>query len=859
MKKLLSFLVCLTLCVGSATAQSSMTDNQIMQFVAKQHEAGKTNEDIAKELVMRGVSVDRLKKLKEQYEKKQASGEGSKLTGVSQTQSRMRGKQNIANYSKNAEKLDDNGMMGTTVRGKKTTANGRTTTANGRTTTGKRTGMRNGKGGAYRYDDMEPMTLSDSLYMELEEIDPDEVVEVEEKRIFGHDIFNNEYLSFEPNENAPTPANYTLGPGDEVYIDIYGGSQKSIEATISPDGTVTIDGVGPVRIGGMTVTQATSRLRSATAERYASSNVQLTVGNTRAINVNVMGEVVAPGTYTMSAFATVFHALYAAGGVNDIGTMRSIMVYRSGKKVADVDVYDYILHGNTRSDVRLNTGDVVYVGPYASLVNMDGKVKRPMYYEMRQNETLATALGFTGGFAGDAYKQTVRVVRKNGNDYTVHTVEEFDFGSFRMMDGDEVTVDSIAARFSNMVEVKGAVHHPGKYQMDGKTKTVRELLTLIGGAKEEALMERAVIYRLKEDRSKEVKSFNLGAMMRGEVADIPLRNEDIIEIYDTEETRSGRTLTIYGEVNFPGIYDFAEGSSVEDLILLAGGLTDYASLQNVEVSRRINNPNSTRQDVSLSQNFTFNITRDLAHNETNTFTLEPFDEVYVRRSPTWSENRNVTVAGEVNFAGTYPLKRKDDRLSDIIKRAGGLSDFAYAEGAHLERMMSDEDMDRKKAIERLTKAAADSIDVSTLDMAKVYTVGINLKAALENPGGVDDIVLMDGDRLVIPEVNNVVKVNGAVMYPNAITWQKGKPVSYYVELAGGYNQNAKKSKTYIVNINGTTQKASKVKELLPGSEIVVPVKPERKKMSPAEIAAIGTAASALATMVATVTTLIIRK
>ncbi|MCF0187984.1 MAG: SLBB domain-containing protein [Bacteroidaceae bacterium] len=824
--RILALLLCL-LPLAAAHAQSTMSEQQIIQYIQVQHEKGKSNEEIGADLLKRGVTPEQLRKIKQKYEKQGKEG-AIDLTGtstaVSRDESRLRKREPV-----NQRRSLDQNM--TKERRKEYT---------------EQTAM--------QLQDELAVFAPDSMQMVMNEMYPQE--EKKERKVFGRDIFNNEKLSFEPNENAATPGNYVLGPGDDVYIDIWGASQMTYNGTISPDGNIVIEGIGPVTLGGMTVEKANEYLRRQFQDVYAGSNVRITVGQTHTIGVNVMGEVQVPGTYTLSAFATAFHALYAAGGVNDIGTLRSIFIYRKGRKIAEIDVYDYILHGKTVDDIRLETGDVIYVGPYHSLVDIEGKVKRPMFYEMKQSETLATLLGFAGNFAGDAYRQSIRVIRKNGYDYTVHTVEEFDFAAFKMLDGDSVTVDSTISRFSNMVEVRGAVYRPGMYQMDGKAKTVRELLTSIDGPTEKALKGRAVIYRMKDDRSREVKSFNLEALMNGTATDIPLRNEDIIQIFDQETTQTGRTLTIYGSVNYPGIYEYSEGTSIEDLILQAGGLTDDASLQNVEVGRRVMDAKSLHQSSSIAKTFIFSLSEDLSVQGDPSFVLMPYDEVYVRRSPSWADNRVVSVTGEVNFEGSYMLQRKDERLSDIIKRAGGLSEYAYAEGAHLERTMSEDELDRKKALIRLAQSSADSIDQKSLDISNVYTVGINLKAALENPGCTDDIILAAGDKLVVPERPTIVKVNGAVMYPNAVAWQEGKNAKYYIELAGGYSPKAKKSKAFVVYLDGSVRRLKKAKKIEPGCEIVVPVRNDKRRMSISEVATLGTSIASLATMIATIANIV---
>jgi putative polysaccharide biosynthesis protein len=824
-----------------AYAQSAMTDEQIMQYVLKAHEAGKSNSQIASELMKKGVNISRLQQIKNKYEKQQKGtlpgakdilGNGSDEADVNR---RLR-ESNTPEERKNGINQRSNVTVN---RSKLTDKQRRLYDSN------LQSGMTD-ELGLFAPDSM--MLMTEEMYKAYGN------EEDGRKKVFGRDIFNLEMLSFEPNMNVATPANYRLGAGDDVYIDVWGASEKSIQATISPDGTIQVEGLGPVNVAGMTVAAANAYLQTELKKIYASSNIRVTVGQTKTITVNVMGEVVAPGTYTLSAFATAFHALYVSGGVNDIGTLRDIKIYRNSRLVSTVDVYDYILNGRMGDNIRLEDNDMIYVGTYNSLVDITGKVKRPMFYEMKSGETLSTLLKFSGGFSGDAYKNSVRLIRKTGRDYSIHTVEEFDMASFSLMDGDSVTVDSIIPRFSNMVEVKGAVYRPGMYQMDGKIKTVRELMKHIDGVTEEAFLGRALLHRRREDRSLETVALNLGQIIEGEAPDVPLHNEDVLYVFSNEEAQNEQTMTVYGEVRYPGIYHYARNTSLEDFILQAGGLTDAASTVKVDVARRIVNRSALNSGRAISKTYTFALKDGLVVDGEPGFTLEPFDEVYVRKSPEYHVQQNVKIEGEVAFEGEYVLSQKNERLSDLIKRAGGFTDDAYVKGARLERNMTEEEMIRKQATLKLT-ASGDSIDMSTLDLATTYSVGIELEKAMAEPGGDYDVVLRDGDRLTVPGMQNTVKINGAVMFPNTVAYRNGAKLSYYIGQAGGYSSKAKRRHAFIVNINGTVARASKVKDIQPGSEIIVPTKEDRRKLTPSEMMTIGTSTASLATMVATIVTL----
>ncbi|MBQ4173664.1 MAG: SLBB domain-containing protein, partial [Prevotella sp.] len=554
----------------------------------------------------------------------------------------------------------------------------------------------------------------------------------EKKKVFGRDIFNQKNLTFEPNMNIATPQTYRVGPGDEVIVDIYGASQKSIETTVSPDGEIVIEGFGPVQVSGLTVAQATARLRSQLGSRYKSSNIKLSLGQTRTIMVNVMGEVKAPGTYTLSAFASVFHALYMAGGTNDLGTLRNIKVYRNSKLITIVDIYDYILNGKLTGNVRLSDNDVIVVGAYDCMVNITGKVKRPMYYEMKKNESVGTLLKYAGGFTGDAYTKSVRVVRKTGKEYSVFNVEEFDMSSFHVTDGDSVSVDSVLARYENTVEVKGAIFRPGMYQLGGGINSVRSLIEHAEGITEDAFINRAVMHRMKEDRTLEVISVDVKGIMSGATPDIPLKENDVLFIPTKQEAMVERTITIHGEVQFPGVYKYADNETLEDFVLQAGGLKETASTMKVDVARRVSNPKALTTDSVIARTYSFALKDGFVIEGEPGFILEPFDEVYVRKSPGYSTQQNVVIQGQVMFSGTYTLSTKNERLSDLVKKAGGVTDLAYIPGARLERVITPEERLRMQTVLRManTQSGNDSVDVKKLDLGETYFVGIELDKAL---------------------------------------------------------------------------------------------------------------------------------
>ena len=867
MKKLAFFFLLLLMATVSAKAQSGMTDNQVMAFVLKEHNAGTSQAQIVTKLMQRGVDIQQIRRVRQKYESMQkGNAVGYVSDGESKVDdSRMRknnGKKKTAGSSLiDAQTEDDSNMSNSRLQDFRKSKQG-------------------GKGGKqYTNEDQLAMESELGLFMPTDTAtlvkQLMEERERERKKVFGRDIFNNSELTFEPNMNIATPQNYRLGPGDAVIIDVYGASQRTIESTVSPDGEITIEGFGPVAVSGLTVAQANARLRSTLGSRYSSSKIKLTVGQTRTIMVNVMGEVKTPGTYTLAAFATVFHALYMAGGTNDLGTLRNIKVYRNSKLVTVVDIYDYILNGKLTGNVRLADNDVIVVGPYDCLVNITGKVKRPMFYEMKQNESIASLLKYSGNFTGDAYRKSVRVFRKSGNEHAVFNVGEFDFASFHIADGDSVTVDSVLQRYKNTVELKGAVFRPGMYNLGEQVNSVRSLIEQADGVTEAAFTNRAVIHRMKADRTLEVLSIDLGGILSGKVADVPLKENDVLFISTKPEQVTQRTLTIRGEVRFPGIYQYADNETIEDFVLQAGGLTDKASTAKVSVSRRVNDPKALQPDSIIAKNYTLSLKDGFVVDGTPGFVLMPFDEVYIMKSPAYTEQQNVKVEGEVMFAGTYSLTRNNLRLSDLYYKAGGGNALAYIKGARLVRKANENEKARmlaayqmqseqqRKNLLELTASSnnaggiqqaaegAKNANMERFSVPDEYPVGIDLAAAIKEPGSDADIILREGDRLIVPQYNGTVKINGAVMYANTVAYEKGKKPSYYIDQAGGYAADAVKRNAYIIYMNGKVAKMSHGAKVQPGCEIVVPAKLKRK-MSMAETMSLGSSMSSIAAMIATI-------
>ncbi len=794
----------------------SMTDQQVKEYALRMNEQGVPRQKIYQELVKQGVTQEQMKRVWEQVQRENSQdlGHSSKATSA-----QMRTRKPNGN-SRSTGTMGSMGTMGTV--------------------------------GAIG-------TISaDSLMMDLDSLWPEN--QPSPKRlIFGHNVFNNENLTFQSSMNLATPQNYVLGPGDEVNIDVWGASQESVTQVISPDGYISVDGVGLIHLSGLTVSQAKKKLKREIGERYTNSNIELTLGQTRTITIHVMGEVKMPGTFTLSAFSTVFNALYMAGGPNEIGTLRNIQVYRQGKLLSNVDVYAFLLSGKLSGDVRLQDNDMITVAPYDALVKISGKVKRPMYYELKEGETVATLLNYAGGFASDAHTRALRVNRMTEPNPTVFSVGEFDYSKFKLMDGDEVSIDAVINRYQNMVEIEGAIFRPGRYQLGGDINTVKALIEAAAGLKENAIATHGVLHRMKFNRTREAMSLNLKGIIEGTSPDVALQNEDILFIASREAINQERTVTIHGEVMSPGVFAYAENETLEDLILQAGGPTKAASLTKIDVSRRIVNPYATNGTDSITTIFTFNLDPEFnLENQTN-FVLQPFDEIYVRRSPSYNVQQNVIVEGEVEFAGTYALTNKNTHLSEVINRAGGLTKRAYIEGTKLERQMTAGERDVLRTMietARRNAGAKDSIDIDKLLTATSYPMAIELEKALKNPCTDDDPILREGDRIIVPRYISSVTVNGEVLYPNTIRYKEGKSAKYYIENAGGYTSSAKKSKTIIIYMNGMVAKASSTHKPKPGCQIVVPSKKKSNPLGIQQWLGIGTTAASIGTMAASIANLL---
>ena len=801
MKKIL-FSLFLTLMMPTAIFAQSMTDDAVMAYVKDGVKQGKTQKQLYQELLIKGVTKEQLLRIKEKYEQQQS----------------------ISKERKGNENIDT-----------------------------ERTEAKDEENSSSAQDDNKQLAM------------PQDGI-----KVFGRDIFYSSNLTFEPSINIATPTDYRLRPGDQVVIEVWGASEANIVQKVTPDGYISIPDVGPIAVNGLTVQAASNRIRAKLSKIYSgmktanvdlSTNVKVSLGQIRTIQVNIMGEVARPGTYALSSFSTVFHALYKAGGVSPIGSLRNIKVVRGGRTVATIDVYDYILQGRSHTDIRLQEGDVILASPYEALVMIQGKIKRPMYYEMKNSESIATLINYAGGFSDDAYASSITVERSNAKERTICTVDEMHYNDFKMKDGDVVSIGAILDRYDNRVEIKGAVYRPGSYAIGQDIRTVRDLILKADGLLEEAFTNRGVLHRENPDRKLEIISVNIKGILDGTEPDIALQKNDALFIPSIYDLEAKGTLEINGEVFAPGIFPFAANTKLEDLIIMAGGLTEAASTVRVDVTRRFTDNKSTKKQKEISETYTFSVKDGFVIEGEQGFILEPYDQVFVRRSPGYTPKINVTINGEVEFEGNYALNERNERLSDVIKQAGGLTEFAYLEGARLERQLTYEEYLQAKELMAMVVSnnkvdGNDSIVVP--EVTRTYPVGINLVEIMKNPHSAIDPVLHDGDVIIIPQLMTTVSISGSVRKPNSIVYDPKKDLKDYISEAGGYAERARKSGTFILYPNGHIKelgRSASAKNIIGGSKIIVPQKAKSQWNLGTTMSTISTSVSMLAVIASLINTM----
>lgn len=797
-------LIAASVAVGSQLAYSQMSDQAVIDYAKSQHALGKDKNTIVQELLAKGMTKEQAERIRNSVTEGGGAGTG--------------------------------------------TGSGIAVVDQGRAS----------------LNSAEPTPINMSAILNPEAVVAATIADVNGSGVFGHNVFTNKMLSFEPNQNMATPADYRLGPGDMVNINIFGESEDNISATISPEGSIILSQIGPIYLNGLTIDEANNRLRRIFSQKYAGfdnqqSDVNLTLGGVRSIMVNVMGEVDVPGTYRLSPFSTVFSALYNAGGVSDVGTIRDVKVMRNGKEIVSIDLYDYIFNGKTSDNIRLQEGDVIMVPVADRVIRAEGEVKRPLLYEMLPNESIADFLRYAGGFTSDAATGNLIVTRSNGVDKEMFNVSDADFDSFTLRDGDVITIGTGSGRMQNSVSIAGAVLRPGKFALDSQINTVSELIKAADGLLEDAFTTRAILYRLNDKREQEIVAVDLDGILNGTAPDITLQRDDNLMVYSINSLFDNGTVTIQGQVNSAGTFAFADDTTIDDLILMAGGLTKGASMARVDVARRVIDPYSLKPTNEIAKIYQFALNEGYVMNPDSSFHLQPYDVVTIRRSPGYETQQFVTVNGEVVFGGQYALQRRSERLSEVIRRAGGLTETAFAKGASLRRLRTQEELLAQEEMRRLAMAkqnSSDSISVEMLNISSDYPVGIDLEKALANPGSTYDIVLREGDVITIPELITTVSISGDVLFPNTVTYVPGKKFKYYVEQAGGFGERARKNKCYIVYMNGAVAKAKGSTPIEPGCKIIVPSKGETKGTDWAQIMSISSVIASLATMTATVVSII---
>ncbi|WP_439489315.1 SLBB domain-containing protein [Algoriphagus sp.] len=723
-----------------------------------------------------------------------------------------------------------------------------------------------------------------------------------ENEIFGSSLFYqaNRRLSFEPSMNQATPKSYILGSGDLIYVDIYGQSEQYYEATVNPDGFVLLDNIGPVNIAGKTIEEATSILKNRIGKYYTGllgSNpntfLQVTLGNVGSIKVNILGEVRLPGTFTLSAFSSVFNALYAAGGPNENGSMRKIKLVRDNKQVAEIDVYDLLINGTAQLDLKLQDQDVILVPPFVSRVKVKGEVKRPMTFEVLEEDNFSDLLGYAGGFTDEAFKDRVAISRITGNQRSVSDVYQNQFDMFILKGGDEITVQRILDRYSNRVQIKGAVFREGTFAL-AEGLTLSKLVKNAEGLRGDAYTTQASILRTRDDLSTEMIQVNLRGILDGTVPDIPLQREDVVRIASIYDINNEQYVQILGEVKRPGVYPYSKEMKVEDLIVMAGGFQESANSQDIEIARRLEDTDlGTLADIIPTQ-----VDPDLGYNPSSP-SLVPFDQVIVRKRASFTMQRLTAVEGQVNSPGIFAIRSSGERISDLISRAGGINQFAYAKGATLIRRTEffnteSEQLRRQRNLEGLQmklaedpsnseaqaellrrlltdspsalspvdnqlaqnkKESLDQIASETpgfaVKLKETEAVAINLEEILKNPGSENDLLLEEGDIISVPKLLQTVRMRGDVVYPTTLRHESGRSLKHYINASGGFQRRANRKQTYVVYANGAVKRTKgflgikNYPPVEPGAEVIVPTKGPKVPLRLGEIVGITTGLATL--------------
>ncbi len=656
------------------------------------------------------------------------------------------------------------------------------------------------------------------------------------QKTFGFQFFNSKNLTFSPNVNIPVSDNYTLGLGDEIVIAIFGASQKNYQLHVRKTGAINIPDIGPINVYGIPFKQAKRKIKSQLTKIYngmkgdnPNTFADISLGTLTGIKINIIGDVNVPGTYTLPPTATAFNGLYLAGGPNIKGSYRNIDVIRDGKIIKTIDVYAYLIDGKTDNNIQLRDQDVIFVRPYINRINVEGQFKRTGLFETKKDETVSDIIRYAGGFTEKAYTYKLDLYRNNTRSTDFITIERKNFNTAKLANGDLLIAGEIVNKLENIITINGAVYRPGNYELKPNMH-LSQLIKEAEGLKEDAFMERGIITRRNPDHTLKTIAFSLTDILNGK-NDIQLQSEDVIKISSLFDMREKRVVSIVGGVQFPGVYQCSDNLTIKDLVFNAGGFKENASVETIEVSRILNYNEAKNITRKLLNTYQFHITRDLKLNsEDAKFKLEPFDKVYVRRAPGYRPQSSVNIAGEVKYAGGYAITQKDEKISDLIKRAGGLTPEAYQKGASLRRRI---DLTEAEYQAQLLIAKRDTTaNVKEVKRYSYKTIGIDLPKILKKPGGTNDLILKDGDQLNIPTLLQTITVSGAVLNPVGHTYTKKSSVKKYIMNSGGFAQNAKKGKVYVIYANGTTAATKRFlffksyPTVEPGCKIIVPRKPE---------------------------------
>lgn len=752
------------------------------------------------------------------------------------------------------------------------------------------------------------------MFDSIRKSDPYYDLSPKQKKIFGYKLFHNRDLSFSPSMNIPTPQNYTVGAGDELLIDVYGASQQNYSLTVNPDGMIFIPNIGPVQLAGLSIEAATSRLRSSLNRIYSGMSgpnpntfLQVRLGDIRSIQVNMVGELVKPGTYTLPSFASVFNAMFAAGGPNENGSFRHVQVYRDSRLVGEVDLYDFLLRGGSESNLMLKDNDVVIVPPIQTRVEIKGPVRRSGLFEVKPKESIEDLIRFAGGFSDRAYQQYISLRRSTGTEMKVDDIGQDFYESFSPQDGDVYTVGEILERYENRIQITGAVYRPGEFALT-EGMTLRDLIEKAGGLRGDAFTKRATLFRTRPSLNQEVISVNIQGVMDGSIPELPLQREDVLNIASIYDIQEEHFLTISGEVNQTGIYSYAESMTVADLVLKAKGFKESATNSFIEIARR------TKEDTNgeIAEIHIIEIEPNLGLQPENAaFVLRPFDHVFVRKSPGFQRERVVKVEGEVNYPGEFVISNSNERISDLLRRSGGLNQFAYPKGATLirrtEQFKQLEEEERKvntlnsllerirrdtingisetdqELMERIEKRVdllknqlkkenkdeeelnSDEIlrkdpitameDIENIELRETELVGIELVEIIENPGSKYDLILQEGDILSIPKELQTVRMRGEVLYPTTARFDKNRSFRDYISRAGGFTEQSRKGRSYVIYANGDVKQTKSFlgikfyPDIEPGAELIVPQKPERDPLSAQAWVSIGSGLATIALVI----------